>query len=47
MYSIDQMPVSSKRKIRIPIDILDKKSRAFYNHFNDKTHRLFILMKGD
>ena len=29
------------------MDILDKKSSAFYNDFNDKTHHLFILVKGD
>lgn len=29
------------------IAILDKKSARFYNIFNDNTHRLFILVKGD
>lgn len=41
------MPVSSKGENRFWIDILDKKSHAFYNTFNDKTHLLFILVKGD
>ncbi len=46
MYSIDQIGVNSKGVFRILVDILDRKRAAFYNIFNDNTHRLFILRKG-